>query len=73
MIGELNKIWMYQLYVIVTNYFIINVFLSEAKMPVNLCKPNPCMNDGMCILSGGSFRCQCQGYEGPHCETSQYH
>lgn len=64
---------MYEVYVILTNCFIINVFLLEAKMPVNLCKPNPCMNDGICILSGGSFRCQCQGYEGPHCETSQYH
>ncbi|XP_036938266.1 von Willebrand factor A domain-containing protein 2 isoform X2 [Acanthopagrus latus] len=48
---------------------VVQMVCSEAKMPVNLCKPNPCMNDGMCILSGGSFRCQCQGYEGPHCET----
>ncbi|KAI3365245.1 hypothetical protein L3Q82_010339, partial [Scortum barcoo] len=50
---------------------LVQMLCSEAKMPVNLCKPNPCMNDGVCILSGGSFRCQCQGYEGPHCETSQ--
>ncbi|XP_076616750.1 von Willebrand factor A domain-containing protein 2 [Chaetodon auriga] len=48
---------------------LVQMLCSEAKMPVNLCKPNPCMNDGTCILSGGSFRCQCQGYEGPHCET----
>nr|XP_046232628.1 von Willebrand factor A domain-containing protein 2 isoform X3 [Scatophagus argus] len=48
---------------------LVQMLCSEAKMPVNLCKPNPCMNDGVCILSGGSFRCQCQGYEGPHCET----
>uniref|UniRef100_A0A8C4I061 von Willebrand factor A domain containing 2 n=1 Tax=Dicentrarchus labrax TaxID=13489 RepID=A0A8C4I061_DICLA len=52
---------------------LVQMLCSEAKMPVNLCKPNPCMNDGVCILSGGSFRCQCQGYEGPHCETSQWH
>ncbi|TKS89620.1 domain-containing protein 2 [Collichthys lucidus] len=48
---------------------LVQMLCSEAKMPVNLCKPNPCMNDGVCILSGESFRCQCQGYEGPHCET----
>ncbi|XP_029932984.1 von Willebrand factor A domain-containing protein 2 [Myripristis murdjan] len=48
---------------------LVQMLCSEVKKPVNLCKPNPCMNDGLCILSGGSFRCQCQGYEGPHCET----
>ncbi|XP_034070312.1 von Willebrand factor A domain-containing protein 2 isoform X2 [Gymnodraco acuticeps] len=53
------------------NYFedvLVQMLCSEVKKPVNLCKPNPCMNDGTCILSKGSFRCQCQGYEGPHCE-----
>ncbi|XP_042364053.1 von Willebrand factor A domain-containing protein 2 [Plectropomus leopardus] len=48
---------------------LVQMLCSEVKKPVNLCKPNPCMNDGTCILSGGSFRCQCRGYEGPHCET----
>ncbi|CAG5906269.1 unnamed protein product [Menidia menidia] len=48
---------------------LVQMLCSEVKKPVNLCKPNPCMHDGICILSGGSFRCQCQGYEGPHCET----
>uniref|UniRef100_UPI0037E98D05 von Willebrand factor A domain-containing protein 2 n=1 Tax=Semicossyphus pulcher TaxID=241346 RepID=UPI0037E98D05 len=48
---------------------LVQMLCSEVKKPVNLCKPNPCMNDGTCILTGGSFRCQCQGYEGPHCET----
>ncbi|KAM4715806.1 von Willebrand factor A domain-containing protein 2 isoform 2-T2 [Anableps anableps] len=47
---------------------LVQMVCSEVKKPVNLCKPNPCMHDGICILSGGSFRCQCQGYEGPHCE-----
>lgn len=47
---------------------LVQMLCSEVKKPVNLCKPNPCMNDGACILSGGSFRCQCDGYEGPHCE-----
>ncbi|XP_069011666.1 von Willebrand factor A domain-containing protein 2 [Embiotoca jacksoni] len=47
---------------------LVQMLCSEVKKPVNLCKPNPCMNDGICILSGGSFRCQCRGFEGPHCE-----
>ncbi|KAF3853628.1 hypothetical protein F7725_014316 [Dissostichus mawsoni] len=47
---------------------LVQMLCSEVKKPVNLCRPNPCMNDGTCILSKGSFRCQCQGYEGPHCE-----
>ncbi|NWT59547.1 VWA2 protein, partial [Erythrocercus mccallii] len=42
---------------------------EEARSPVNLCKPNPCMNQGVCILGPGSYRCQCHGWEGPHCET----
>ncbi|XP_053548669.1 von Willebrand factor A domain-containing protein 2 [Bombina bombina] len=40
-----------------------------AKSPVNLCKPNPCMNDGVCVLRNGSYRCECHGWEGPHCEN----
>ncbi|XP_026171281.1 von Willebrand factor A domain-containing protein 2 isoform X2 [Mastacembelus armatus] len=48
---------------------LVQMLCSEVKKPVNLCKPNPCMNDGTCILSGGNYRCQCQGYEGAHCET----
>uniref|UniRef100_H3AXH3 von Willebrand factor A domain containing 2 n=1 Tax=Latimeria chalumnae TaxID=7897 RepID=H3AXH3_LATCH len=44
---------------------------TEAKNPVNLCKPNPCMNDGMCILRNGSYRCECKDWEGPHCEYSK--
>ncbi|KAM9837064.1 von Willebrand factor A domain-containing protein 2 [Aulostomus maculatus] len=48
---------------------LVQMLCSEVKKPVNLCKPSPCMNDGVCILTGGSFRCQCQGFEGPHCET----
>ncbi|NWU96440.1 VWA2 protein, partial [Upupa epops] len=42
---------------------------EEAKSPVNLCKPNPCMNHGVCILGPGSYRCECHGWEGPHCES----
>uniref|UniRef100_A0A665VM71 von Willebrand factor A domain containing 2 n=1 Tax=Echeneis naucrates TaxID=173247 RepID=A0A665VM71_ECHNA len=50
---------------------LVQMLCSEVKKPVNLCNPNPCMNDGICILAGGNFRCRCQGYEGPHCEKSQ--
>ncbi|XP_075830628.1 von Willebrand factor A domain-containing protein 2 isoform X1 [Microtus pennsylvanicus] len=42
----------------------------EAKRPVNLCKPNPCMNEGTCVLKNGSYRCKCRGgWGGPHCEN----
>uniref|UniRef100_A0A3B3CX14 von Willebrand factor A domain containing 2 n=1 Tax=Oryzias melastigma TaxID=30732 RepID=A0A3B3CX14_ORYME len=47
---------------------LVQMLCADVKKPVNLCKPNPCMNGGSCILSGGSFRCRCQDYEGPHCE-----
>ncbi|XP_077407148.1 von Willebrand factor A domain-containing protein 2 [Vanacampus margaritifer] len=47
---------------------VVQMLCSEVKKPVDLCKPNPCMNDGVCVLSGGSFGCQCRGFEGPHCE-----
>ncbi|XP_075613612.1 von Willebrand factor A domain-containing protein 2 isoform X3 [Balearica regulorum gibbericeps] len=49
--------------------FIIERICEEAKSPVNLCKPNPCMNQGVCILGPGSYRCECRGWEGPHCES----
>ncbi|NXA49496.1 VWA2 protein, partial [Nothocercus julius] len=48
---------------------IIERICEEAKSPVNLCKPNPCLNQGMCILGPGSYRCECHGWEGPHCES----
>ncbi|XP_069467971.1 von Willebrand factor A domain-containing protein 2 isoform X2 [Ambystoma mexicanum] len=47
---------------------IVQRVCEEAKRPVNLCRPNPCMNEGVCILRGGSYRCDCRGWEGPHCE-----
>lgn len=50
---------------------VLLVFVAEAKSPVNLCKPNPCMNQGVCILGSGSYRCECHGWEGPHCESSK--
>lgn len=59
-------------FVTFTLCFMLDFCQPEVKLPVNLCKPNPCMNDGICILSGGSFQCQCQGYDGPHCERSQW-
>ncbi|KFV97914.1 von Willebrand factor A domain-containing protein 2, partial [Eurypyga helias] len=49
---------------------IVKRICEEAKSPVNLCKPNPCMNRGVCILGPGSYRCECHGWEGPHCESS---
>ncbi|KAI4551048.1 hypothetical protein MJT46_020152, partial [Ovis ammon polii x Ovis aries] len=49
---------------------LIEWICREAKRPVNLCKPSPCMNEGTCVLRNGSYRCECQGgWEGPHCEN----
>nr|XP_034988417.1 von Willebrand factor A domain-containing protein 2 [Zootoca vivipara]XP_034988418.1 von Willebrand factor A domain-containing protein 2 [Zootoca vivipara] len=59
---------------------ILERICDEAKKPANLCKPNPCMNDGVCVSGNGSYWCRCQGWVGPHCEnriqrgdTSQMH
>ncbi|KAM3834423.1 von Willebrand factor A domain-containing protein 2 [Vipera latastei] len=49
--------------------FIMEKLCDEAKMPVNICKPNPCMNYGICIPENGNYWCHCQGWEGPHCEN----
>uniref|UniRef100_A0ABI7W2W8 von Willebrand factor A domain containing 2 n=1 Tax=Felis catus TaxID=9685 RepID=A0ABI7W2W8_FELCA len=47
---------------------LIQWICGEAKRPVNLCKPSPCMHEGTCILQNGSYRCECQdGWQGPHC------
>ncbi|MBV95362.1 von Willebrand factor A domain-containing protein 2, partial [Eschrichtius robustus] len=42
----------------------------EAKRPVNLCTPSPCVSEGTCVLHNGSYLCKCRdGREGPHCES----
>ncbi|XP_076854659.1 von Willebrand factor A domain-containing protein 2 isoform X2 [Brachyhypopomus gauderio] len=48
---------------------LVQMVCADAKKTVDLCKPNPCMNDGVCVLSNRSYRCECRGWEGPHCET----
>ncbi|KAL6058414.1 hypothetical protein STEG23_008133, partial [Scotinomys teguina] len=49
---------------------LIEWICREAKQPVNLCKPSPCMNEGTCVLKNGSYRCACRGgWGGPHCEN----
>ncbi|KAK3559458.1 hypothetical protein QTP86_013631 [Hemibagrus guttatus] len=48
---------------------LVQMVCADVKKPVNLCRPNPCMNDGVCILRNRSYRCECRGWEGPHCET----
>lgn len=48
---------------------LVQMVCADVKKPVNLCSPNPCMNDGVCVLLSSSYRCQCLGWKGPHCET----
>ncbi|KAF3827936.1 hypothetical protein GH733_001171, partial [Mirounga leonina] len=41
---------------------------AEAKRPVSLCQPSPCLHEGTCVLQNGSYRCECRGgWQGPHC------
>ncbi|XP_067858273.1 von Willebrand factor A domain-containing protein 2 [Heptranchias perlo] len=47
---------------------VVHRVCEVAKAPINLCKPNPCINDGECILHNASYRCECKGWEGAHCE-----
>nr|XP_033799723.1 von Willebrand factor A domain-containing protein 2 isoform X2 [Geotrypetes seraphini] len=37
---------------------IVQSVCEEVKRPVNLCRPNPCMNDGECVLQKGTYHCQ---------------
>ena len=38
----------------------------------SLCTPNPCENNGTCILEQPSFKCNCTPeYEGKRCETGK--
>nr|XP_055156499.1 von Willebrand factor A domain-containing protein 2 isoform X2 [Nyctereutes procyonoides] len=47
---------------------LIHWICGEAKQPVNLCKPSPCLHEGTCVLQNGSYRCECRdGWQGPHC------
>ncbi|XP_048959631.1 von Willebrand factor A domain-containing protein 2 [Canis lupus dingo] len=47
---------------------LIHWICGEAKRPVSLCKPSPCLHEGTCVLQNGSYRCECQdGWQGPHC------
>ena len=37
-----------------------------------LCTPNPCENNGTCMLEQPSFKCNCTPeYEGKRCETGK--
>ncbi|XP_046504798.1 von Willebrand factor A domain-containing protein 2 isoform X3 [Equus quagga] len=52
---------------------LIEWLCGEAKRPVSLCKPSPCMNKGTCVLQNGTYRCECRGgWEGPHCENRKW-
>ncbi|XP_073451953.1 von Willebrand factor A domain-containing protein 2 isoform X3 [Aquarana catesbeiana] len=48
---------------------IVQRVCEEAKSKVSPCKPNPCMNGGVCILQLNSYYCECHGWDGPHCEN----
>ena len=46
----------------------INLFLYLCT--ANLCVPNPCLNEGLCVPLGNTFQCICErGYSGINCES----
>lgn len=56
--------------------FILNLQLSIRKsfsllvLDKNLCRPNPCKNDGQCVETSTSYRCYCRpGFIGKACES----
>nr|XP_014349269.1 PREDICTED: von Willebrand factor A domain-containing protein 2-like [Latimeria chalumnae] len=51
---------------------LVHTICEELKVTVNLCTPNPCMNGGICVERGGSYNCQCFGWEGAHCELRPF-
>ncbi|KAM5125393.1 von Willebrand factor A domain-containing protein 2, partial [Mantella aurantiaca] len=48
---------------------IVQRVCEEAKSKVSPCKPNPCVNGGVCVLRNNSYYCQCDGWDGPHCDN----
>ena len=39
----------------------------------NPCDLSPCLNDGVCLSSGGTFQCQCRfGFEGSTCSNGMW-
>ncbi|KAG8431152.1 hypothetical protein GDO86_019350 [Hymenochirus boettgeri] len=69
--GSESFLFIIQSYSSLSHYedLLVQRVCEEAKSPVTLCKPNPCMNDGVCIMRQGSYRCECRGWDGPHCEN----
>ncbi|XP_060565868.1 secretory phospholipase A2 receptor-like isoform X2 [Ruditapes philippinarum] len=48
-------------------------YICEKEASVDPCFPNPCQNEGTCIVNGADYTCNCQsGSKGKKCETSGY-
>ncbi|XP_060564014.1 E-selectin-like [Ruditapes philippinarum] len=50
-----------------------STYICEKEATDDPCFPNPCQNEGTCIVNGADYTCNCQsGFEGKSCETSGY-
>lgn len=58
-------------------YYSILVLLCKhlgttCNIPIDPCSPNPCRNNGICVVLNGQATCQCtSSYKGNRCETQR--
>ncbi|XP_069092174.1 meprin A subunit alpha [Pleurodeles waltl] len=53
-------------------------FINQPRYSNSPCDPNPCQNDGVCVIEHGKASCRCASgqamfYTGEQCQTTQIH
>ncbi len=51
-----------------------NTFIKTNPFKEPLCEPNPCLNNGKCVITGDRFLCKCanSSFTGKYCERFTY-